>query len=300
MEAVSTSTGPLADVWTRIDAGQFDDAATLLRSLLKQQPSDGHLHALLGVCSAQQGKLDEAVASLETAVLLSPDDPVVECKLAGALLQSGKTEKAMWRLNRVLEADPSNEEAQQLLAHARAAQPTPPSPGPPVPPQAPDLAPVHPSPPGAAARPMPGPPPAAVYQAVPQYAASPGLGLRIGRGLGWGLLYAQTWTLVTMFSVGLISLFVTKVEMAILVFLVMGVLNALFHSSMGMLIGGIAAFMNADEDTGGWIGISVGLLILLIGLFFGFLALWSVFFYIFVGRWIGRSVAARVQKPVGA
>jgi hypothetical protein len=45
---------------------------------------------------------------------------------------------------------------------------------------------------------------------------------------------------------------------------------------------------------------SVGFLILLCGLFAGMLAMWAGVFYLFVGRWIGRSVAERVQKPVAA
>src|SRR5205085_9661587 len=90
----------------------------------------------------------------------------------------------------------------------------------------------------------------------------------------------------------LISLFTTRVEHAILVFLVLAALTTLFHSSMGALTGLAAGLLNADEDLGGWVGMSVGFLILLIGVRFGFLAFWSILFYIGIGRWIGRSVAA--------
>lgn len=308
MEAVSAQSGPLAEVWARIDAGEMDDAVTLLRNLLKQQPADGHLHALIGVCKSQQGLLDEAIKSLETAVILSAGDPVVELKLAGALLQAGRTDQAIWRAQRVLEADPNNQDAKGLLAHIRA------NPGPPVSNSAPAVetpvprpAPPVPAPPAAAAT-SPFPSPALGTQPTPQgypfhaptpmRAEPPQLGLRLLRGLGWGLIYSQVWTVFAMVVVLFVALLATKVAVAMIAFLVLGFMNMAFHGVMGMLIGGVSALMNADEDTGGWIGMSVGFLILLIGVVFGFLFFWSVFFYIGLGRWVGRSVAAHVQKPI--
>jgi hypothetical protein len=325
MEAASAQSGPLAEVWTRIDAGEMDDAVSLLRNLLKQQPADGHLHALIGVCKAQQGQMDEAIKSLETAVILSPGDPVVELKLAGALLQAGRTEQASWRAQRVLEADPDNEDAKGLLAHIRTnpapavSAPAPAVAAPPVarlvetpaavpPPPAAQAAGVVPVPPSAAVA-LPFPAPAVAQPAAQAYpfhaptpvaAEPPSLGLRLLRGLGWGLLYSQVWTVFAMVVVLFVSLLTTKVALAIIAFLVLGFMNLAFHGGMGMLIGAVAALMNADEDTGGWIGMSVGFLILLIGVMYGFLFFWSVFFYIGLGRWVGRSVAAHIQKPVNA
>lgn len=326
MEAVSAQSGPLADVWTRIDAGEMDDAVTLLRNLLKQQPADGHLHALIGVCKAQQGQVDEAIKSLETAVILSPGDPVVELKLAGALLQAGRTEQASWRAQRVLEANPDNEDAKGLLAHIRTnpapavTAPAPAIAAPPVarvvetpaavpsPPVAqaagvvpvPTLAAAAPAFPAPAVVAPPAPGAYPFHTPTPVAAEPPALGLRLLRGLGWGLLYSQVWTVFAMVVVLFVSLLTTKVALAIIAFLVLGFMNMAFHGGMGMLIGAVAALMNADEDTGGWIGMSVGFLILLIGVMYGFLFLWSVFFYIGLGRWVGRSVAAHVQKPVAA
>lgn len=291
MHSVSIPHASLPDVLSRIENGQLDDAHSLLRSLLQKAPSDGHLHALVGVCNAQQGKLDAAVKSLETAALLSPGDPAIECKLATVLIHLGRHEQARWRIDRVLENDPTHEEARQLQLHLQAARPAPTAPAP------------HPGGtlPQAACAPVarPGYSPQ-VHRATPLSETSPGLGTRLLRGTGWGLLYAQVWTVCSLVGALLISLLATRVEIAVIAFLIMAVLSGLFHSAMGALIGVTAAFLNADEDTGGWIGMSVGLLILLIGLVAGFLAFWSVFFYILLGRWMGRSVAAHIQKPVAA
>jgi hypothetical protein len=113
-----------------------------------------------------------------------------------------------------------------------------------------------------------------------------------------GLLYGQTWTVFSLFGALMISLFTKRVEHAVIAFLVLSALTVLFHSAMGLLTGLVIALLNADEDAGAWVGTSVGFLILLIGLRVGFLAFCGVVFYILMGRWVGRSVAARVQRPV--
>ncbi len=297
MEAVSTSPAPLAEIMSRMEAGEVDGALSLLAPIVRERPSDGQAHTLIGICQAQQGNLSAAIKSLETALLLSPD-PVIEAKLAVALYHAGRIDQARWRVTRVLEADPENEEARQLWAHLQAPPaPQPVAPAPPPPPRAPTMphasaaAPSYP--PGMAA----GPPPLQGAQGAPAYGSAPGVGLRLLRGFGWGLLYCQVWTVFSLLGALVISLFTSRIELAIIAFLILAALSTMFHSAMGVLTGVVVALMNADEDMGAWIGASVGLLILLIGIQFGFLAFWSVVFYLLVGRWIGKSVAARVQKP---
>lgn len=280
----------------RIQAGKVDEALAILSALVQADPADGRAHALIGVSHAQQGNLEGAVKSLETAALLSPHDPGVEYNLAEALFRAGRKDEAVWRLTRLTETNPEDQEAKALLEQIRrssaagAAAAAPASAG--------TQAAFAGSRPGAAA-------PAAGIQ--PHYRAAssgltgaPGVGLRLLRGVGWGLLYAQSWTVFSLFGAVFISLLTTRVEHAIIALIILGALTVLFHSAMGVLTGVVVALMNADEDMGGWVGMSVGFLILLIALRAGFLAFFGVVFYIFVGRWIGRSVAGLVQRPVAA
>jgi hypothetical protein len=274
--------------------GKMDDALSILRAYVRSSPSDGHGHALIGICLAQQGNLDGAVKSLETAALLNPQDAAVEYNLANALFQVGRHDQAKWRLTRIIEDDPEHQDARLLLTHIQrltAAASTP---------AAPALAQRQVAIAGAGrhgSRQTASLGPNSSHFA-PELTGEPSMGLRLLRGLGWGLVYSLWWTGFSLIGAFVLSLFTTKVEHAIVAFLVMCVLSALFHSAMGMLTGVVAALLNADEDAGAWVGACVGFLILLVGLFFGFLAMWAVVFYIFMGRFIGRSIAARVQRPV--
>jgi hypothetical protein len=298
MEAVSAAPASVEDALSHLQAGRKDEALPLIQALVRSNPSDGHVHALMGICQAQHGDLESAVKSLETAALLNPNDPAVEYNLAHALFQVGRKDQARWRLTRLLENDPENQDAKLLLAHLQQSPP-------PAPPAAvPNPATVAPAvaaqvvsspaqsqrtPTGVLGRPFDG-------QRVEPLA--PPLPLRLMRGAGWGALYAQIWTVFSLFWIFLASLMTTRLEVAIIAFVVMSAFVAGFHGMMGALTGIVAALMNADEDMGGWIGMSVGLLILLIGVASGFLAFWAVFLYLFMGRWIGRSVAVLVQKPI--
>lgn len=271
----------------RIEAGQVDDALAILRSQLQRLPSDGHAHALVGICHAQQGNLEASVKSLETAAILNPGDPAVEYNLACALFQIGRTDQARWRLTRILESDPENQEARQLLAHVQR----------PTAPAAPAAAPAAP---GRATA------PAARYPAAHRSPSEstaivwPGLGLRMLRGTGWGLLYSLWWTVFSLCGAFLLSLFATKVAVAIVAFALMAVMTTVFHSAMGILTGLLVAVLNVDHDAGAWVGFGVGILILVLGMLVGMLAFWAVAFYICSGWLIGRAIADRVQRPLTA
>jgi hypothetical protein len=295
MEAVSTPSGSLADAMSQVEAGQVDDALTTLRALIQRTPSDGHAHALIGVCHAQQGNLEASVKALETAALLNPGDPAVEYNLACALFQVGRLDQAHWRVTRILETDPEHADAKALLPHVQRARAIAAAPAPGAV-QRPEAASGFrtsgaPQPLG---RSLPGGAPDL------ELTGSPGMGRRLLRGVGWGLLYSLWWTVFSLIGAFLLSLFATKVEHAVIAFALMGVMATLFHSAMGALAGVVTALLNADEDGGAWVGGSVGFLILLIGLFAGLLAMWAIVFYIGTGISIGRAIAFRVQKPVAA
>lgn len=294
MEAVSPPTESLDDATTCMQDGKLDDALSILRAHIQRSPSDGHAHALVGICLAQQGNLEASVKALETAALLNPQDPAVEYNLANALFQVGRNDQAKWRLTRIIEDDPEHQDAKLLLTHIqRLTAAAPAATGPVL--VAKQVAAAGAGRLGARQTAVLRPP---SNGAGPELTGAPAIGPRLLRGLGWGLLYSQWWTGFSLFGALVVSLFTTKVEHAVIAFLLLSALSALFHSAMGLLTGVAVALLNADEDAGAWVGMCVGFLILLIGVRFRFLAMWAVVFYIFVGRWIGRSVAARVQKPV--
>ncbi|MGV3719413.1 MAG: tetratricopeptide repeat protein [Actinomycetota bacterium] len=294
MEAVSATTASLDAAASCMQDGKLDEALSILRAYVQRSPSDGHGHALIGICLAQQGNLDGSVKSLETAALLNPHDEAVEYNLANALFQVGRHDQAKWRLTRIIEDNPEHQDAKLLLTHIQrltAAAGAPPKPA---------LAQTQAIATGAGGY---GARQAACLGAAtshfaPELTGAPSVGLRLLRGVGWGLAYSLWWTGFSLIGAFILSLFTTKVEHAVLAFLVMCVLSTLFHSAMGMLTGVVTALLNADEDAGAWVGACVGFFILLVGLVFGFLAMWAVVFYIFMGRFIGRSIAVRVQRPV--
>src|SRR5688500_18604951 len=69
MEAIANSPGPMAEIMTRIEAVEVDGALALLTPIVRERPSDGQAHTLIGICQAQQGNLSGAIKSLETALL---------------------------------------------------------------------------------------------------------------------------------------------------------------------------------------------------------------------------------------
>jgi hypothetical protein len=286
MEAVSATHSSLEDAMALLQAGRVDEALDICRELVRSDASDSNAHALIGVCHAQKGDMDACVKCLETAALLNPSDPTIQYNLANALFQLGRIDKATYRLSRILEDDPEHPDAKLLLAHIQQQ----------------NVAVARAVPPGAAqaARPAVRPAPTVRQPAASEEYLPPSMGLRVLRGLGWGLLYCQTWTVFSLFAVAFLSLMATKVEHAIIAFVVMCLLTAGFHSAMGLLMGIVVALLNADEDGGGWVGASVGFLILIIGVKFGFLAMWGVVFYLLFGWYIGKAVGYRVSKPVGA
>ena len=179
---------------------------------------------------------------------------------------------------------------------------------PPPPPPQPGLAsPNYAPPPGFTPGPglPPLPPQVAGMQYQPQAPAfqpaalAPSLGLRIGRGIGWGALYGQWWTLgvfiwdILRSSGGEHPLSAAWMGGLTLLF-------ALFFAFVGSVMGLIIGAMDAMPDTGAIVGVVIGLVML--GLEYlltrsGMIFV-NIFFWFFTGRFIGANIAARVQRPV--
>jgi hypothetical protein len=123
----------------------------------------------------------------------------------------------------------------------------------------------------------------------------PGLVRRVLRGMGWGVLYGQWWTLWT-----LLSMFIWghgSFSARIVIYLiVMAVVFGFFGSVTGVIIGAL----NASESTGTVIGVGMGILLCLLEVLLARSAggLVNLFFYFFTGRYVGRGITRRVQQPL--
>ena len=114
------------------DAGRktFEDAARALRSndlssaergfqqVLRLQP--GHLGALgnLGVVYSRMGRYADAVGVYSRALKAAPADPLLNLNLALAYMKQEEYASAKPHLQRVLEKQPSNAQARELMATA--------------------------------------------------------------------------------------------------------------------------------------------------------------------------------------
>lgn len=153
------------------------------------------------------------------------------------------------------------------------------------------LAPASPAPeyaaagaPLAAPIPLPGPP----IDGVP-----PGLARRIVRGMGWGVLYGQWWTLWRLVSAVLWGQ--ASLDTSFIVYMVV---SAVVFGAAGSLTGIIIGASNASETTGTAIGVGAGIVLCLLQvlLFQSAAMLISLFFYFITGRYVGGGITGRVQQ----
>jgi hypothetical protein len=143
-------------------------------------------------------------------------------------------------------------------------------------------------------------PPAPTHvQAPKEFGAAPGLVRRVGRGLLWGAVYGQWWTLMTIAS----ALFFGAIHGEISFDLrTVGVIVSLLieYGFAGSVAGLIIGAANASFGTGAAIGVGVGLLLCLLEALgeHSFGGALNIFFYFFTGRFVGAGITWRVQQPV--
>ncbi len=85
--------------------GNFDNAATILESILRKQPGDFEVSVLLASCYSFQGRYDEAVHCHEDAVKANPRDAQRWHNLASDLLNIGELERAEKAMREALKLD---------------------------------------------------------------------------------------------------------------------------------------------------------------------------------------------------
>ncbi len=125
----------------------------------------------------------------------------------------------------------------------------------------------------------------------------PSTGTRILRGIGWGVLYGQIWA---MWRILFAVLFAGNDRFGGLGVVIEVIFWVVISAFFGGLTGLIIGAGNMDDSTGGGVGIGLGVIycILRALLLQSAAFVISIFFFVAMGRFIGASVAKRVQASV--
>ncbi|HEY7395950.1 MAG TPA: tetratricopeptide repeat protein, partial [Gemmatimonadaceae bacterium] len=117
---------PLANEYRK--AGELEQAISICREYLPQQPGHMSGHIVYGQALFEKSRFDESRHVFETALSLDPENLIALRHLGDIARQAGDTRGARAWYQRVLEADPRNEEIAalmtSLLAPPRVSQPT--------------------------------------------------------------------------------------------------------------------------------------------------------------------------------
>lgn len=272
-----------------LQANDLQAAIEYLQQAVREDPSNGRAYGYLGIAQSQLGDLAAGVASLEEAARLQPEDAGAHYNLGVALTQAQRLSEARAALQRALALDPNHSRARGALESLGPGD---------ISPQPAALA--EPAPAAAPGAGMQYTPPPPTLGTVDAYA--PPAGRRIARGLGWGALYAQWWTIWIVFWQFVWSGLGSKndVNLPLGTILILVLALALFLALVGSVVGLIIGAANAPPEHGAIIGVVAGILLLGVE-FFVFRSgsvLINIFFWFFTGRYVGALVAARVQQPV--
>ena len=104
---------PLANEYRK--AGDFEQAVFICQEYLPQQPGHMSGHIVYGQTLFDMGRDEEARAVFETALTLDPENLIALKHLGDIARQAGDVEGSRSWYQRVLEADPRNDEIMQIL-----------------------------------------------------------------------------------------------------------------------------------------------------------------------------------------
>src|SRR5919202_151628 len=115
---------PLANEYRKV--GDVEQAIAICRAYLPQQPGHMSGHIVFGQALFEARNFEEARTVFETALTLDPENLIALRHLGDIAQESGDSAGARQWYQRVLDADPRNEEAMSLLeALGGASEPTP-------------------------------------------------------------------------------------------------------------------------------------------------------------------------------
>ena len=109
----------LADAYRK--AGELDMALDLLNTWIGKRPNYTSGHIVLGRCLLDKESLDEAIKAFEGVLGLDPENIIAIRALAEIAQKRGDAGGAEHWLERLLDVDPMNEEANEALAALRGA-----------------------------------------------------------------------------------------------------------------------------------------------------------------------------------
>jgi protein O-GlcNAc transferase len=98
------------------EGGQFEEAASRLKVLLKSQPFNSDAVYYFGLAAQAMGQVTDAIGLLRTATVISPTEPKFHNALGTALYNAGQTKEALEQWRATLEYAPNNPEANAALA----------------------------------------------------------------------------------------------------------------------------------------------------------------------------------------
>src|SRR6185437_10880584 len=104
---------PLANEYRKV--GDLEQAIFICQEYLPQQPGHMSGHIVYGQALFESGRQEEARAVFETALALDPENLIALKHLGDIARNAGDTKGARVWYQRVLEADPRNEEIAQIM-----------------------------------------------------------------------------------------------------------------------------------------------------------------------------------------
>src|SRR3954468_1259569 len=104
---------PLANEYRK--AGDLEQAVFICQEYLPQQPGHMSGHIVYGQALYEMSRFDDARAVFETALSLDPENLIALRHLGDIARLAGDTRAARGWYQRVLEADPRNEEIAQIM-----------------------------------------------------------------------------------------------------------------------------------------------------------------------------------------
>lgn len=95
-------------------SGDYDNAETLLKSIIAEQPNNAEAHHEIGLVYGYRAS-EDSIKHLLRAVQIVPTSIIYMVDLGKTFAMFGEDDKAKMAFNHVLKIDPSNEEASKNL-----------------------------------------------------------------------------------------------------------------------------------------------------------------------------------------